>query len=103
MTLYTSLDGLVSFKAAAIVGRDNAEAQLCAFRAANWTNPLADGSIWSAREGRYIEKWRGGQVFGPRDTRHPLVRIYDRAIRSGRPVIIGDATTRHLFNQERAA
>lgn len=62
-----------------------------AYQHAHCLNKDAIVSIWEGDSirGRYVHSWRGGQVQGPRDVRHPMRKLFDMAVRSGANITVG--------------
>jgi hypothetical protein len=78
-----------------------ARATLAPFIASHREDANAHAGIYDMRAFRTVDSFRGGQVFGPRDTRHPLERIFGRLIAKGDPVTIIDPRGIRTFNGER--
>ncbi len=99
LTLWLTSDGYITEDGRAFLCRDDAVEALCAFRSDNWTNRMAFASLWSWKLGKYVETWQGGVTFGCEDTRHPLERLFHRAIKAGLPVTLIDQTGTYQFNR----
>lgn len=80
-----------------------ARATLAPFIAAHREDANAQAGIYDMRAFRTVDSFRGGQVFGPADKRHPLERIYGRLIAKGDRVTLIDPRGIRTFNDANAA
>src|SRR4051794_24129964 len=71
-----------------------------AFELQHFDNRDAQTGVWDNDTGRYVHKWIGATVFGPRDARRPMECLMTRAIRSGERVVISDGHDTWRFNND---
>lgn len=75
-----------------------ARATLAPFIASHREDANAQAGIYDMQAFRTVDSFRGGQCFGPRDTRDPLERIFGRLIAKGDPVTMIDPRGIRNFN-----
>lgn len=62
---------------------DGALAVAKAFEVQHFNDRDCSTAVWSNAKGGYVQQWRGGVQFGPKDTRHPMLAMLQAAKRAG--------------------